>query len=197
MPDQSQGEPNLAQAVAAEHFYSGALHRIGRFMAVLGPLLVAAAWWRFGVRPAVGFAFGCGIAYVNFHWLKRVIAGFVDRATGAATSHSGQGIVFRFLTAICFDGSRRLCYIDCFTREPEWASCGLIFARRRHRLRSGLRTVRSAGSWRLAGNDVFGGHLIEDVIPKSGVVQPDEGSHGPSVCAREILRPPEKRLCSG
>ncbi len=97
MPDQSQGEPNLAQTVAAENFYSGALHRIGRFMAVLGPLLVVAAWWRFGVRPAVGFAFGCGIAYINFDWLKRVIAGFVDRATGAATSHSGQGIVFRFL----------------------------------------------------------------------------------------------------
>ncbi|MGB0104292.1 MAG: hypothetical protein WBP51_08810, partial [Candidatus Sulfotelmatobacter sp.] len=37
------------------------------------------------------------IAYVNFHWLKRVIAGFVDRATGTATSQSGQGIVFRFL----------------------------------------------------------------------------------------------------
>ena len=54
-------------------------------------------WWKFGLRPAAGFAFGCAIAYVNFHWLKRVIAGFVDRATGAATSQSGQGIVFRFL----------------------------------------------------------------------------------------------------
>jgi len=97
MPDQIQTEPNPAQAAAAEHFYSGALHRIERFMAVLAPLLAAAAWWRFGLRPAVGFAFGCIIAYVNFHWLKRVIAGFVDRATGAVESQSGQGIVFRFL----------------------------------------------------------------------------------------------------
>jgi small-conductance mechanosensitive channel len=97
MPDQIQTEPNPAQAAAAEHFYSGALNRIGRFMAVLAPLLAAAAWWRFGLRPAVGFAFGCAIAYVNFHWLKRVIAGFVDRATGAVESQSGQGIVFRFL----------------------------------------------------------------------------------------------------
>jgi hypothetical protein len=97
MPDQLQTEPNPAQAAAAEHFYSGALHRIGRFMAVLVPLLVAAVWWKFGLRPAVGFAFGCAIAYVNFHWLKRVIAGFADRATGAAISQSGQGIVFRFL----------------------------------------------------------------------------------------------------
>jgi small-conductance mechanosensitive channel len=97
MPDQPQTAPNPAQAAAAEHFYSGALHRIQRFMSVLAPLLVAAAWWKFGLRPAVGFAFGCAIAYINFHWLKRVIAGFADRATGAAASQSGQGIVFRFL----------------------------------------------------------------------------------------------------
>ena len=97
MPDQLQTEPSPAQAAAAEHFYAGALHRIGRYMAVLAPLLVAAGWWKFGVRSAVGFTFGCAIAYVNFHWLKRVIAGFADRATGAATSQSGQGIVFRFL----------------------------------------------------------------------------------------------------
>jgi hypothetical protein len=97
MPDQLQTEPNAAQAAAAEHFYSGALQRIGSSMVVLAPLLVAAGWWKFGLRPAIGFAFGCVIAYVNFHWLKRVIAGFADRATGAATSQSGQGIVFRFL----------------------------------------------------------------------------------------------------
>ncbi len=97
MPEQTQTEPDPAQAAAAEHFYSGALKRIGRFMAVLAPLLVAAAWWKFGLRPAAGFAFGCAIAYVNFHWLKRVIAGFVDRASGAVESQSGQGIVFRFL----------------------------------------------------------------------------------------------------
>ncbi len=89
-------EPEPEQA-ASEHFYSGALRRIGRFMAVLAPLLVAAAAWRFGWRTALGFALGCVIAYVNFDWLKRVIAGFVDRATGAATSESGQGIVVRFL----------------------------------------------------------------------------------------------------
>ncbi len=97
MSDQPQIELDSAQAAASEHFYSGALQRIGRLMAVLAALLTAAAWWRFGLRCAVGFACGCAIAYINFDWLKRVIAGFVDRATGAATSQSGQGIVFRFL----------------------------------------------------------------------------------------------------
>ena len=66
-------------------------------MVILGPLLVAIVWWKFGFRPAAGFAFGCAIAYINFYWLKRVIAGFVDRASGATTSQSGQGIVSRFL----------------------------------------------------------------------------------------------------
>jgi hypothetical protein len=97
MPDHQQIDLSPAPPTAADYFYSGALHRIRRYMIVLAPLLVAAAWWKFGVRPAAGFAFGCVIAYVNFHWLKRVIAGFVDRASGAATSQSGQGIVFRFL----------------------------------------------------------------------------------------------------
>jgi hypothetical protein len=44
--------------------------------------------------------------------------------------------------ALRFDGSRRLCYIDCFTREPEWASCGLIFARSSYLLRSSIRGIR-------------------------------------------------------
>jgi hypothetical protein len=97
MSNQIQTEPDALQAGAADHFYSGALRRIGRVMSVLAPLLVAAAWWKFGPRSAIGFAFGCAIAYLNFYWLKRVIAGFADRATGTATSQSGQGIVFRFL----------------------------------------------------------------------------------------------------
>src|SRR5271169_6187119 len=96
MPDSRQDEPNQ-QAVAAEHFYSGALNRIRRFMVVIAPSLILVAWWKLGMRPAVGFAFGCAIAYINFYWLKRVISGFVDRAAGAATSQSGQGIVVRFL----------------------------------------------------------------------------------------------------
>jgi hypothetical protein len=97
MSDQLENEANAAQAVAAEHFYSGAMLRIGRVMALLTPLLVVGFWWRFGWRSAVGFACGCAIAYVNFHWLKRVIAGFADRSAGLAASQSGQGIVLRFL----------------------------------------------------------------------------------------------------
>lgn len=96
MPDQPHAELN-PQAVAAERFYSGALNRIRHFMAGIAPALIAATWWKLGPRPAAGLAFGCAIAYLNFYWLKRVISGFVDRAAGATTSQSGDGIVSRFL----------------------------------------------------------------------------------------------------
>ncbi len=81
----------------SERFYSGALDRIRRFMTALAAPLVGVAWWKFGIRAAAGLAFGCLIACVNFYWLKRVISGFVDRAAGATTSLSSDGIVFRFL----------------------------------------------------------------------------------------------------
>jgi small-conductance mechanosensitive channel len=97
MAEKPQVGTETTQISASEHFYSGALRRIGVFMVVAGTLLAAMAWWRFGIRAAAGFAFGCVIAYVNFYWLKRVIAGFVDRASGAESSRSGSGIVFRFL----------------------------------------------------------------------------------------------------
>lgn len=90
-------QPEVAPNPVAEQFYSGALSRIRRMMATLAPALIVAAWWKFGLRPAAGFALGCGIAYINFYWLKRVISGFVDRASGATTSQSGQGIVSRFI----------------------------------------------------------------------------------------------------
>src|SRR5438270_7196916 len=67
---QSQA-PNSA---VSEAFYSGALQRISRTMLLLGVVSSVAAWLRFGWHIAVGFACGCAIAYLNFHWLKRVVS---------------------------------------------------------------------------------------------------------------------------
>ncbi len=97
MSDQPQVDSELAQAIAAEAFYAGALVRIRLFMAVLSPPVVALAWWKFGLRSAAGLAVGCLIAYIKFHWLKRVVSGFVDRASGASHAESGEGIVWRFV----------------------------------------------------------------------------------------------------
>ena len=96
MFDPPQTDP-IPDNPTAERFYSGALDRIRRFMAALAAPLIAAAWWKFGIRSALGVAVGCLIAYINFYWLKRVISGFVDRAAGSPTKQSSDGIVFRFV----------------------------------------------------------------------------------------------------
>ncbi len=97
MADPIPAETDPVRAAEAERFYSGAMERVRRLMVALCLLLSAAAWWRFGPRAAGGFVFGCVIAFVNFHWLKRAIGGFADRASGAETRQSGQGIVAQFL----------------------------------------------------------------------------------------------------
>ena len=81
----------------SEAFYSGALDRISRLMVMLAVALSAAAWWRYGWRVALGFACGGAIAYLNFHWLKRVVIALADRATQSGHPQSSQGVVLRFL----------------------------------------------------------------------------------------------------
>ena len=87
----------LTVNLSSEGFYSGALDRISRLMVVLALGLSAAAWWRYGGRVAVGFACGSAVAYLNFHWLKRVVSALADRATQSGQTQSSQGVVLRFL----------------------------------------------------------------------------------------------------
>ena len=96
-PSKTDTADAASASAEAEKFYSGALDRIRHFMMVLALGLTLAAWWRFGARPALGFACGCAIAYLNFYWLKRVISALADRATGNATRQSSEGVVARFL----------------------------------------------------------------------------------------------------
>jgi small-conductance mechanosensitive channel len=77
-------------------FYSGALDRIRIFMIVLWAFLSLAAWFAFGRWTALGFCCGCAVAYLNFHWLKRAVAGLADRITENATRQKAGGIVLRF-----------------------------------------------------------------------------------------------------
>jgi len=81
----------------SEAFYSGALDRISRLMLVLAIGLSATAWLRYGWRIALGFACRSALAYLNFHWLKRVVIALADRATQSDQMQSGQGVVLRFL----------------------------------------------------------------------------------------------------
>ncbi len=82
---------------SSEAFYSGALDRISRFMLVLALALSAASWWHYGWRIALGFGCGSAVAYLNFHWLKRVVSALADRATQSGQTQSSQGVVLRFL----------------------------------------------------------------------------------------------------
>jgi ATP synthase I chain len=88
---------NTAPNPASEAFYSGALVRIMRFMVGLGITGSAAAVAIYGWRIASGFACGCGIAYLNFRWLKRVISALADRVTQTGQPQSSKGVVLRFL----------------------------------------------------------------------------------------------------
>ena len=88
----------MAEApVDSEAFYSGALERIRWYMIAIAVLATTIALLRFGVRPALGVALGCVIAYLNFRWLKRVVTAMTERITSTGKTHSGKGIVFRFI----------------------------------------------------------------------------------------------------
>ena len=86
-----------ASEAASEAFYAGALPRIQRVMLVLGWVACLGGWFRYGWRIALGVACGCAIAYLNFVWLKRVVAAFADRITNSKIQSSSGGIVARFL----------------------------------------------------------------------------------------------------
>jgi len=63
-------------------------------LAVVGTAFVA---WRVSWPFAAGFALGCGIAYLNFYWLKRVVNAIAERVTSERRSERGGGIFMRFL----------------------------------------------------------------------------------------------------
>ena len=86
-----------SHAGKSEAFYSGALDRIRISMIVVGLILTAGGIVRYGWRVGFGFALGCVISYVNFHWLKRVVSAMADRITKTGKSEPGTGIVLRFL----------------------------------------------------------------------------------------------------
>jgi len=82
---------------AAENFYSGAMNRIRRFMAGIGVVATVVILVWVGWKVAVGVALGCGIAWVNFYWLKQAVSALADRVTETGRRQSSAGIVMRFL----------------------------------------------------------------------------------------------------
>jgi hypothetical protein len=81
----------------SDDFYSRSLERIQTFMLVLGTAALITACIFFGWRIGLGFALGATIAYLNFYWLKKVVAGLAELTIGSGTPASSRGIVHRFL----------------------------------------------------------------------------------------------------
>jgi hypothetical protein len=82
---------------SGDNFYARSLERIQTFMLVLGIAALITAEVFFGWRIALGFALGATIAYLNFHWLKKVVAGLAELTIGSGTPASSRGVVHRFL----------------------------------------------------------------------------------------------------
>jgi hypothetical protein len=66
-------------------------------MIVIGMAALVTVWVYFGWRIGMGFALGGCVAYVNFYWLKKVVAGIAELTVQNGNPASSRGIVHRFL----------------------------------------------------------------------------------------------------
>ncbi len=114
------------QTSAEDDFYSGAAGRMSRFMAALGLILTAAAWWKFGRATALGFLGGSVIAFLNFHWLKTGVSALADRATNSGQAQSAAGTIFRFLLRYVLMGAAAYGILTSFPASLRGLLAGLF-----------------------------------------------------------------------
>ena len=93
-PDPPQSS---AASTAVEQFYSGAIRRVLRILAVFAVALVVPVWLAFGMAPALGFVAGTAASWLNFHSLSRGVEGLADRIVNAHSQERGSIVVARFL----------------------------------------------------------------------------------------------------
>jgi ATP synthase I chain len=82
---------------STDDFYSRALERIHKFMLVLGVAALITSTAMFGWHIGVGFAVGGAVSFLNFYWLKKVVAGLAAATVQSGTPASSRGVVHRFL----------------------------------------------------------------------------------------------------
>lgn len=111
---------------ASDGFYGGALIRIRNFMVVLAVAFSAAAWWKFGRWATAGFALGCIIAFLNFHWLKSAVSVLADRVTNSGKPQSGKGIVARFVLRYLLLGAAAYGILTSFPASLRGLFAGLF-----------------------------------------------------------------------
>ncbi len=80
-----------------DDFHARTMERIQRIMIIIGIAATVTVQAYFGWHISVGVLLGCVIGYVNFHWLKSVVAGVAELTVQSGTPASSRGIVYRFL----------------------------------------------------------------------------------------------------
>ena len=66
-------------------------------MLALGVAALVVGTAVFGWRIGLGFAVGGAVSFLNFYWLKKVVAGVAAATVQSGTPASSRGIVHRFL----------------------------------------------------------------------------------------------------
>lgn len=84
-------------APVSNDFHAHALERINKILLVLGGAALIIAMTMFGWRIGVGFAVGGAVSFLNFYWLKKVVAGVAAAAVRTGPTVSSRRVVQRFL----------------------------------------------------------------------------------------------------
>jgi hypothetical protein len=66
-------------------------------MVVTSILLLAPAFWAYGLRGSLGFAAGAAVSYFNFLALARGVEGLTNRIVSRHSEEKGRKIVLRFI----------------------------------------------------------------------------------------------------
>ena len=89
--------PAAEENAEAGRFYSGAIRRILRVLAVLAVAMAAPVWLAFGLATALGFVAGSAASWLNFHSLARGVEGLSDRIVNTHSRERGSIVVARFV----------------------------------------------------------------------------------------------------
>jgi hypothetical protein len=80
----------------AEHFFSGAVRRILKFLLVAALVLLVPTWWFFGLVTSVGFLAGALVSWLNFQFLARGIEGIASRIVDHHSRERSAAVLLRF-----------------------------------------------------------------------------------------------------
>jgi ATP synthase I chain len=80
-----------------DSFYARAIPRMLRTMLVVGVLLLAPVYWRYGWIGAIGVGAGAAVSYINFRMLIGGVEALGDRVVNQHSKERGWAVVARFL----------------------------------------------------------------------------------------------------